>query len=185
MINKHISLFSNKLNKNINYLDLTFGNGGYVYNNFNYLISIDINYQSYFIIKKKFKKNFFIFNIKIKHVFFILKRFNFNKINLTLYDQGFNTCNVKNYFYKLCKKKYTFFKKKINNNFKIIFNKQLIIFKKKFIIIYNCFNYYDFLKLIFFLKKIKKFKTKLIKMNKFELSINNNNKNFLMLIIYV
>ncbi|UNB92128.1 hypothetical protein G3R23_00310 [Candidatus Carsonella ruddii] len=186
MINKHITFFPNKIKRKINCLDLTFGNGGYHSNyNYNFLISLDKNYISIKISKKKFKKKFYIFKVKIKKIYFLLKRFNFNKINIFIYDQGFNTCHIKTYFYKLSKKKYNIEKKKTNSNLNSIFKNQLFICEKNFFIIYNVFDYYEFLKLIFFLKKIKKFKIKLLKMNNFEKSLNNGVKKSCMFIIYV
>ncbi|MBY0585485.1 hypothetical protein K5B08_01160, partial [Candidatus Carsonella ruddii] len=88
MINKHITFLPNKFKKKINCLDLTFGFGGYnlIYN-LNNLISIDKNFSSIIISRKIFKKKFFIFNIKIKKIFFLLKRFKFQKNNLLIYDQ--------------------------------------------------------------------------------------------------
>ncbi|ATX33485.1 hypothetical protein CUN91_00775 [Candidatus Carsonella ruddii] len=186
MINKHITFFANKFNKNIKCIDLTFGFGGYnfIYNIYN-LISIDKNLSSILISRKIFKKNFFIFNIKIKNFFFILKKFNFKKSNLLIYDQGFNSCEIKNFFYYFKKKKYNFEKNKINNNLYFIFYKIILYLEKKFFIALSVFNFYDYYKTILFIKKIKIFKFKIFKLNLFEKSLNNGIKNSIFIILYV
>ncbi|WP_433927747.1 hypothetical protein [Candidatus Carsonella ruddii] len=186
MINKHITFFPNKFKKKINCLDLTFGFGGYslIYNLYN-LISIDKNFSSILISRKIFKRNFFIFKTKIKNLYFILKRFNFIKSNLLLYDQGFNSCEIKNTYYKFNKINYIIKKNNINKNLYFIFYKILFFLKKNFFLIFNTFNFYDYNKIIFFLKKTKIFKYKIFKLNFFEKSLNNSFKNSLMIIIYV
>lgn len=187
MINKHITLLPNKFKKNINCVDLTFGFGGYnaSLNNYKLLVSIDKNLYSKFVSKKKYNKNFFIFTIKIKNVKNILKRFKFNKINLLIYDQGFNSCEIKNFFYFFKKKKYLLKKNIINNNLKYVFNDLICYFSRKLLFIINTFSIYEQIKIVLFLKKIKKFNLKKIKMNFFEISLNNGFKKSLMNFVYV
>ncbi|AGS06548.1 S-adenosyl methyltransferase [Candidatus Carsonella ruddii] len=186
MINKHITLLPNKFKKNINCVDLTFGFGGYnVLNNYKLLISIDKNLYSKFVSKKNYNKNFFIFITKIKNVKNILKRFKFNKINLLIYDQGFNSCEIKNFFFFLDKKKYLLKKHIINNNLKYIFNNLICYCSKNLLFVINTFNIYEQTKIYLFLKKIKKFNLKKIKINFFEISLNNGFKKSLMNFIYV
>ncbi|WMC19320.1 MAG: hypothetical protein NVS84_00310 [Candidatus Carsonella ruddii] len=186
MINKHITFFPNKLNKKLFFLDLTFGLGGYnLYNDFFFLIAIDKNISSIFLSRKRYKKNFFIFNIIIKKKKFLLKRFKFYNINVLIYDQGFNSCEIKNIFYKLNFKFYLIKKTILNNNFFNIFNNLINFFYKKFFFIFNIFDKYNFKKTFFFLKKVKIFKFKLIKLNFFEISLNNSFKNSKMIILYV
>ncbi|AFP84093.1 putative S-adenosyl-methyltransferase MraW [Candidatus Carsonella ruddii HT isolate Thao2000] len=185
MINKHTSFLPNKFKKKIFFLDLTFGLGGYILQNiYHKLIAIDRNYYSIFLSRKKYKKNFFIFNIKIKKIFYLLKRFNFININIIIYDQGFNSCEIKNFFYKFKKKHYIKKKNFINKNFLSIFNKIIYFVNKNFFFIINTFNYYDFKKNYLFIKKIN-LKIKIVKLNSFEISLNNSFKNSKMLIIYV
>ncbi|XZR52645.1 MAG: hypothetical protein ACM3Q7_00300 [Candidatus Carsonella ruddii] len=186
MINKHITFLPNKLNKKLFFLDLTFGLGGYNLNyNFINLIAIDKNLSSIFLSRKKYKKNFFIFKIKIKKKFFLLKRFKFNNINVLIYDQGFNSCEIKSNYYKLNFKSYLNKKNIISNNFYNIFNNLIIFFNKLFFFVFNIFDNYNLKKIFFFLKKIKIFKFKLIKLNFFEISLNNSFKNSKMVILYV
>ncbi|WMC19918.1 MAG: hypothetical protein NVS86_00305 [Candidatus Carsonella ruddii] len=185
MINKHITFLPNKINKKLFFLDLTFGLGGYLYNKYNYLIAIDKNLFSIFLSRKKYKKNFFIFKLKIKKKFFLLKRFKFNNINVLIYDQGFNSCEIKNNYYKLNLKLYVKKKTIINNNYYHIFNNLIIFYNKKFFFIFNIFDNYNLKKTVFFLKKIKIFKFKIIRLNFFEISLNNSFKNSKMIIIYV
>ncbi|AFP83909.1 S-adenosyl-methyltransferase MraW [Candidatus Carsonella ruddii] len=186
MINKHITFLPNKLNKKMFFLDLTFGLGGYILSkNFFKLIAIDKNLFSIYLSRNKYKKNFFIFNIKIKKIFFILKRFNIFNINVLIYDQGFNSCEIKNFFYKL---KINYYKEKkflINKNFLFIFNKLIYFFKKNFFFIINIFDNYNLKKFFLFIKIINKFKIKIIKLNFFEISLNNSFKNSKMIIVYV
>ncbi|AQU89477.1 hypothetical protein [Candidatus Carsonella ruddii] len=186
MINKHITFFPNKFKKYIKCIDLTFGFGGYnfIYNIYN-LITIDKNLSSIIISRNIFKKNFFIFNIKIKNFYNLLKRFKFKKSNLLIYDQGFNSCEIKNNFYYLKKNKYYFEKNKINNNLYFIFNKIIFYLEKKFFLAFMVFNFYDYNKIILFIKKIKIFKIKIFKLNLFEKSLNNGLKQSLLIILYV
>ncbi|WGS66725.1 hypothetical protein MEJ65_00310 [Candidatus Carsonella ruddii] len=186
MINKHITFLPNKLNKKLFFLDLTFGLGGYnLYYNFFFLIAIDKNLSSILLSRKKYKKNFFIFKTTIKKKFFLIKRFKFNNINVLIYDQGFNSCEIKNNYYKLNFKTYLNKKIMLNNNFYCIFNNLINFFNKRFFFIFNVFDNYNLKKIFFFLKKIKIFKFKLIKLNFFEISLNNSFKNSKMIILYV
>ncbi|XZR53056.1 MAG: hypothetical protein ACM3Q5_00310 [Candidatus Carsonella ruddii] len=186
MINKHISFLPNKLNQKLFFLDLTFGLGGYnLYYNYFYLIAIDKNLSSVFLSRKKYKKNFFIFKTIIKKKVFLLKRFKFNNINVLIYDQGFNSCEIKSNYYKLSLNFYLKKKNILNNNFYCIFNNLINFLNKKFFFVFNIFDNYNLKKIFFFLKKIKKFKFKLIKLNFFEISLNNSFKNSKMIILYV
>ncbi|BFI90874.1 hypothetical protein [Candidatus Carsonella ruddii] len=186
MINKHITFLPNKINKKMFFLDLTFGLGGYNLSyNFNLLVAIDKNFFSIFLSRKKYKKNFFIFKTTIKKKFFLLKRFNFNNINVLIYDQGFSSCEIKDKYYKLNLKFYLKEKKKFNDNFFYIFNNLIFFLNKKFFFIFNIFDNYNLKKTFFFLKKLKIFKFKLIKLNSFEVSLNNSFKNSKMIILYV
>ncbi|AFP84274.1 16S rRNA (cytosine(1402)-N(4))-methyltransferase [Candidatus Carsonella ruddii] len=192
MKNKHITILPNKfLYKKKYLLDLTFGCGGYTKNllntfNFNIIYSFDLSQVSYLISNKLYNKSFFFFKLKIKNIGKIIKRFNLLKIDFIIYDQGFNSFEIKNFYYNFKKKKY--FKKKIIINIlnlKYIFFEIINFFKKKFKLLILIFNLYEYYKIILFLKKIKKFKFKIIKPNKFEISLNNSIKNSLIYLIYV
>lgn len=186
MINKHITFFPNKIFKKYNFLDLTFGFGGYNYS-YKYvkkIVSFEKEYYSIFLSRKKYKKNFFIFYLKIKNIIFLLKRFNFKNFNILIYDKGFNSCEIKKNFYFLIKKNYKKNQYKIGKNLFFIFNFIIKFLKKNFLIIINIFNIYEYFKIIFFLKKIN-IKFKILKMNNFEISLNNSIKNSKMFIIYV
>ncbi|BAF35078.1 hypothetical protein CRP_047 [Candidatus Carsonella ruddii PV] len=192
MKNKHTTILPNRLLYKKEYLlDFTFGCGGYIKNlilkqKFKIIYTIDVSQISYLISNKIYNKFFFFFRLKIKNINKIFKRFNLINVDFIIYDQGINSYEIKNFYYKLNKKKYLENKVKLNVlNLKFIFFKIIKYFKKKFKLLILTFSLYEHYKIILFLKKIKKIKIKIFKPNKFEISLNNSIKNVLIHLIYV